>query len=235
MTYYPSCITDFQICNFCYASESCLNCNDGNSWRQCSNYCNTGCNTICITAQTFCNLGVETVVDHADVTPKTLNGCWQKDEFIFRNWTASFWNTLIKSITDAAKLGVVQNQGTPPGATQAVADPCNNTHPANSLVTAEKYNQQVARINFFNKSLSTVIGAAQVGCENADVIRGTHAMALKNGYETMKFNKNVCDVCNVPEQNRNSCNCSCTCSCACQCGCDCDCDCDCGCSSGGRS
>lgn len=226
MTYYPSCITDSQICNKCYASESCQNCTDGSGNHPCSAYCNSGCNTICISEQTFCALGVEVTIDHADVKPYP-QGCWEKDQFIFRNWTAEMWNNVLGWIDDTAKLGVEQNQGTPPGHTKVNPDPDNVTHVENSLVTAEKYNQMVAKINFFNQSLATV--------KQGDVIRGTHAMALKDGYEDKTFNQDVCDVCNVPDQNRNSCNCSCVCSCSCSCNCTCSCPCYCGCTSGGRS
>lgn len=241
-TTYPSCITDAQICNKCYASESCDTCYDGDGGNSCSAYCNSGCNTICVTAQTFCNLGVETVINHADISMFPAH-CYVKDEFIFRNWRAAMWNDVLQWQTDASKLGKIckqsQSSGGIPGCVQKVtADPENHPHPAGSLVTAKAYNNMVARINYFRQSLGTVVGVADNGI--GDVIRGTHAMAIFNGYNTMKFNTNVCDVCNVANQNRNSCNCSCDCSCDCTCDCACSCSCggcscSCGCSNSGMS
>lgn len=226
-TTYPECITDDELCSKCYASESCMNCFNGSGDHGCSAYCDSGCNTICDVAQTFCYNGVETVVDHADITKWPYN-CYVKDEFIFRNWRSAMWNERINQLTKAAGLGLVCKQsqssgGIPSSGAFTTPDPQNFPHPANSLVTADKYNKMVARINYFRKSLSTVKGAAEVGCEAADVIRGTHAMALYNGFNSMKFNTNVCDVCNAGNENRNDCNCDCDCDCTCDCDCYCNC------------
>lgn len=230
MATYPSCISASQLCTFCYASQSCTTCANRNSdGNPCANYCNSGCNTRCDTAQTFCNLGVQTINNHTDV-PNFPAGCLVKDELIFRSWTATFWNTLRTQLTNASKLGLVKKQGTIPASTAAVADPCNDVHPANSLITAEKYNQVIAMLNFFNQNLPKV--------NQFDVIRASHALALQTGYNSGTFNKDVCDVCNVGNENRNSCNCSCACSCSCTCACSCSCacpGCDCSCSNSGRS
>lgn len=236
MTYYPSCISDSEICEDCYASETCQNCYNGSGDHPCSDYCNSGCNTICDVAQTFCYNKVLTVIDHADV-PAFPDGCWVKDEFIFRNWTAKFWNDVTKYISDASELGVDTSQqdsaGTLPSFDQAVADRCNNAHPQGSLITATFYNQMCDLINFFNQNLQHVVGYFSTPADPGDVIRGAHAMALKDGYESMTFNSDVCDVCNAGNENRNKCNCSCVCSCSCACDCSCSCTCDCSCSSSG--
>lgn len=227
-TTYPACITDYQLCNDCYASQSCTNCINNNTPPTCSDYCNSGCNTICDVAQTFCYNGVLTVIDHADV-PDFMTGCWVKDEFIFRNWRAADWNKVLDNLAAAAALGFEQNQGTIPAQIKVTADPENAPHPPGSLVTAAAYNSMVDSINFFNQNLPHV----NVG----DVIRGAHALALEEGYNGMTFNDNVCDVCNAGNENRNLCNCDCDCMCDCSCDCDCDCDCpgcDCSCSNSGE-
>lgn len=227
-TTYPSCISDSEICNFCYASQTCVNCVDGSGNHPCSAYCNTGCNTKCDVAQTFCYNGVLTVIDHADV-PDFMTGCWVKDEFIFRNWRAADWNKVLDQLKDAAALGLVENQGTIPAQIKVTADPENAPHPAGSLVTAAAYNSMVDSINFFNQSLAHV----NVG----DVIRGAHALALETGYNSMTFNDSVCDVCNAGNENRNMCNCDCDCACTCSCDCTCACSCsgcDCSCSNSGE-
>lgn len=46
-TTYPSCINDTELCNFCYANQTCVNCVDGSGSHPCSAYCDSGCNTIC--------------------------------------------------------------------------------------------------------------------------------------------------------------------------------------------
>lgn len=228
---YPdNCISDAQLCNFCYGGQSCTNCTNNNTARQCSAYCNSGCNTKCDSVQSFCALGIQTVTDHESMISKAPAGCWVKNEIISFNWTASFWNGLRDQCIYAANLGVEQNQGSLASTMNAVRSPntAEGTHPPGSLITASDYNEQVRLINHFNRSLSQV--AAN------EVILGTHAQALVNGYESMRFNNDVCDVCNASAQNRFNCNCGAPCSCGCSCGCTCggcSCDCGCDCSCGG--
>lgn len=220
-TLYPTCISDGEICNLCYVDQASPDCS-----QRCQGYCISGCNTTCRSKQTFCDaFSIETVIDHADISAWPYN-CYVKDEFIFRNWRSSMWNGRLAELREAINLGVKCSQSETSGAAPCqqagttTPDPTNTPHPAGSLVTAAQYNQMVRRINYFNKSLGTVKGAAEVGCENADVIRGTHAMALYNGFNTMKFNKDVCDVCNTGSQHRTqSCNCNSTCDCYCDCNC----------------
>ena len=211
MTTYPSCITDSQLCNSCYASQSCTNCKDDNSPPSCSDYCNSGCNTTCKSAQTFCSNGVQKIVNHADV-PSFMSGCWAKDQIIYNNWKATDWNNVLKALSKAASLGKERSQGSLPSYTSASS---------NGVVTAEIYNSMVDCINFFNKSISKV--------NVNDVIRASHALALETGYNSATFNSSVCDVCNAGNENRNDCNCDCDCDCDCSCGCSCDCDCPCTC------
>ncbi len=239
MATYPSCISNSQICNNCYASQSCTNCVDGSGSHPCSAFCNSGCNTKCNSCQTFCQLSVENINNHSDV-PSYTPTCAVQDEIISKNWTAKYWNDLQTRLKKAATLGLVQTQGSIPSSTPAVQDTNLGTatsHPANSLIDAKKYNEMIAMMNFFRQSLATV---------NAeDVIKAAMAKRLNDGAAGARFNVAVCDVCNVTGQNRNDCNCSCqcscgcscncTCACQCNCSCSCNCNCSCSCSSGGRS
>ncbi len=211
MATYPSCIADSQLCSSCYASQSCLTCADGDSGNSCSAYCNSGCNTSCNSAQTFCNLGVQTIVNHSDV-PAYPGEAVSINDIIAYKWTATFWNSLRSQLQNAATLGQVQNQGSIPSSDAVATD---------YIVTAAYYNQVVAMINFFNSSVSTAA--------IEDVIYATRAEALRTGYNTAKFNTTVCDICNAGNENRNDCNCSCDCDCGCSCDCDCSCPCDCDC------
>lgn len=230
MTTYPSCISDSEICNNCYASESCTTgyyCRE--SAPDCMAYCNTDCNTVCNECQTFCELGVETVVDHADVHSWNelvslghSEGCFVKDQIIFRNWTAALWNGILMEITSNAGtkgLECAHTQSSPniPVISPGIAnpDPCNDTHIGGSLITADKYNVMADTLSWMRVNVAHV----KVG----DVIRGLqHATEIMNKYNDMQFNTDVCDVCNAEIQNRNDCNCSCDCSCGCG-GCSCSC------------
>lgn len=120
-----------------------------------------------------------------------------KDEFIFREWTSEWWNDYQDDLLTADKMGkkVSQSAGVS-FAARTTPDPTNVPHPANSLVTAQKYNEMVTALSKFSSTISKVKGAAEVGCENADVIRASHAVALKTGYNNAKFKSTVCDICN---------------------------------------
>lgn len=200
------------------------------------------CNTVCqAQKQNYCTIGHENINTHATVG-KYTEICHVKDEFIFRNWTAAWWNDYQDDLLTADKMGrhTPHNNGVS-YSERAVADPCNNNHPANSLVTAKKYNEQKAALAKFGVTIPGVKGAAEVGCEAADVIRAAHALALKTGFNNAKFDSDVCDTCNTATQftNKCTCNCSCSCSCVCPCssvgsssgctGCGCSCGCYCPC------
>lgn len=189
----------------------------------CSSYCNSVCNTVCNTVQAYCSIGVQYIRSHGDVGAHPAISCTAKDEFIFRNWTATYWNSLIDKIDTAEQVGKTVKQGAGTTATRAAADPQNVTHVANSLVTAQKYNQQAQKISRFN------VTVAQVNKD--DVIRGAQAKALVDQYNNARFNTNVCDVCNASGQTNPTCNCDCPCACSCSCGCACTCSgCSCNCS-----
>lgn len=193
----------------------------------CSAYCITDPNTVCKVSQAYCNIGHEKITSHSDVGAHPGIGCVAKDEFIFRNWTATYWNSLIDKLDTAEHMGYTQNQGPTAQGTHVTADPTNYPHPQGSLVTAKQYNFIANKLNRFNVNVGTVQGSAEVGCENATVIRGAHAAALKNQYNNATFNPNVCDQCNTSSQTNPTCNCNCSCSCSCNCGCSCGCSCPC--------
>lgn len=132
---------------------------------------------------------------------------------------------MIDKIDTAEQVGKTVKQGAGTTATRAAADPQNVTHVANSLVTAEKYNQQAQKINRFN------VTVAQVNKD--DVIRGAQAKALVDQYNNARFNTTVCDICNAGKQTNPTCNCDCPCVCSCSCGCACPCQCACACVCGG--
>lgn len=238
------------ICTVCNATtmQRIGNCNSNSA--QTSQLSCATCNTVCqATKQAYCSIDHENIEDHEDVgkyTSKTPHQCEAKDEFIFRNWTADWWNELQDSYLTADKVGKTkaQDSGVSFSDGQAKPDPTNVPHPQGSLVTAKKYNEISDAVSKFRTSLAKVKGSAEVGCENADVIRASHAVALRTSYQAAKFKTDVCDCCNTKVQwsvhCSCNCSCSCTCNCSCQCGCGCSdrssgcgCTCSCGCSAAG--
>lgn len=241
-TYYPSTATPGQtpettpFCETCNSDESVKCCTSTSSYNgadethDCDAVCNS-CQNACDTVQNYCGTAInkQTIIQHAD-THNYPSYCEAKDEFIFKNWTAERWNTIISNLQTAFILGWTQNHGSAPAMTDAVADPENSPHPANSLVTAKMYNEIAEAINkFMNTSLAKVKGVADDGI--GDVIRGSHAVLQHQNYDKAKFNTTVCDICNTAAQFTSCpCACDCTCACSCSCGCSCPCNCNCSCS-----
>lgn len=233
-TFYPSTapaclnIAAAPFCQTCNTSQN-RNCctsrtsyNGNTNEHDCSAVCNS-CQNPCNTVQSYCRLGIQSITAHAD-THAYPTYCEAKDEFIFRNWRATdVWNVIIDNLKTAYALGRLEHHGTAPTMTYAAGDPQNVTHVANSLVTAEKYNQIAAAINGF---VGTGLATVQVN----DVIRATHASNQHKEYDAAKFNTSVCDICNVSSQFTDCpCACDCDCACSCPCGCDCACNCNCSC------
>ena len=228
----PSClnIAAAPFCKKCNTSQNRDCCtsdtskNGSTNEHTCSAVCNT-CQNSCNTVQNYCgpSLGIQLIIQHAD-TGQYPAYCEQKDEFIFRNWRAKdVWNVIIDNLISAFTWGRLENHtDTNFPFEYAVPDPENSPHPANSLVTAAKYNQVAAMINAW---VGTSLPTVQVG----DVIRGTHAQLQHKNYDSAKFKTTVCDICNTSAQF-TSCPCACDCSCACSCSCGCSCSCNCNCS-----
>lgn len=214
------------VCTGCNVNNPYSNssCSGSNNYAACSSYCNSSCNTVCNTVQAYCSIGYQYIRNHGDVGAHPSIACVARDELIFRNWTAAYWNSLIDKLDTAEMVGKTKNQGWSVTAEVAVADPCNDAHPAGSLVTAGKYNQVATKINHFNQATPMV----SVG----DVIKGLHALALRTNYNNATFFTNVCDVCNTSGQTSPKCDCNCPCPCNCSCPCSCSCNCGCGCSYG---
>lgn len=201
--------------------------------------CST-CNTVCqASSQAYCVIGHELIQNHETVG-KYTEICHIKDEFIFRNWTADWWNDYQDDLLTADKMGmkVPHNKGVN-YTERAAPDPCNDTHIPNSLVTAKKYNEHVTNLSKFSVTIPSVVGVSDNGV--GDVIKAAHALALRTGFNTAKFHSRVCDVCNTAAQYTFKCTCNCACSCTCSCasssrggscsrGCGCSCSCSCGCS-----
>lgn len=223
------------FCTICNATNKHIQtgCHRGNTKTFEAAGCDT-CNTVCDVEQSYCggNAGTtQYIKDHADVGAYTMV-CEQKDEFIFRNWTAPWWNDYQDDLLTADRMGLYTAHANgvsfPNG--RAVTDPQNKgpfpyenvpfQHPAGSLVTGAKYNDLVNALAKFSSTISKVQGAAQVGCENATVIRASHARALRTGYNNAKFDTDVCDHCNTSAQKYPyGCECVSS-SCMCSCGCD---------------
>lgn len=217
MATYPSCITESQICSSCYNDQDNPGPNDckQSGGQPCSAVCNSGCNTICDSSQAFCSIGVQTVTSHADV-PGFPWGQVNKDDFIYKFWTADNWNKLIQQVKAAAELGQKQNNGINGSASTSIE--------VKQLITADVYNQVENLLESFdNASYATV--------NKNDLITAATSNNIKNSYETMKFKTSVCDICNVGNEHRTGdCNCNCNCSCNCSCSCTCPCSCSCNCS-----
>lgn len=227
----PSClnIAASGFCATCNTSQDRSCCtstgsqNSGPNAHACASICNS-CQNVCNSPQNYCAIGRQKITSHADTKPFPTF-CMVTNEIIIKNWTAVNWNTIIANLQTAYGLGRLKNQGNAPKMTDVVGSPPPQSisqHPANSLVTAEKYNEIVAALKgFVGTSLSTV--------NVEDVIKGTHAKAQETNYNGANFSTSVCDICNSSPQF-TSCPCSCDCSCACDCSCGCSCPCNCNCS-----
>lgn len=199
-------------------------CNKGQS---CANYCNVAANNNCDSkAQTFCNLGVQYIKDHADVGAYPIDEI-QKDDIIYQKWTASKWNSLVNKLDTASGLGVTSSHGG--------AGPSVGTISQDDIITANLYNTIEAKIAKFNTSYNTVTGGP-----DGTIISATVANAMRTGYNNATFNSSVCDICNTTaRQTPGTCSCNCTscsacsscpscpsCSCSCSCNCtSCACNC----------
>lgn len=234
MTYYPS--ND--------PHSQCTNCNKGldmgsgtsgsdGSWSSsassgecnaaqtdCSLYCNVAANNNCDSlAQTFCNLGVQYIKNHADVGAYPIDKI-SKDDIIYYKWTASKWNSLIEKLNTAGKLGLTRSQGG--------SGPSIGTISENDIITANLYNKVEEKIACFNTSYPQVSGGP-----TGTVITATIANAMRTGYNNATFNSSVCDICNTTaRQTPGSCTCNCptcsscpTCSTCPSCSCNCSCNC----------
>ena len=211
-------------CGNVNASPFCTNCNTNQSASSCkmSDPC-PACNTKCTSCQAYCQLGIQLIQNHGTVSDYVDPGCMVKDEFIFRNWTADYWNTLQDMLLTADKMGESSPHAGgvsfPNG--RAVPDPENAPHPQGSLVTAAKYNDVAAALGIFSSNIDTVV-------KDDDVIRGAHALAISSAYKSAKFKTTVCDICNGGGYQHAACSCNSACNCYCSCSCGCSC------SSGGR-
>lgn len=189
----------------------------------CSAYCNSSCNTICNSSQAYCSIGRQSITSHGDIgSAPQPGGSTATDQLIHKAWTAQYWNSLIDKLNAAEGLGRQSRQGSSGSATKVSADPTNSTHPSNSLITAEKYNQIRQKFAGFSASYPAV--------NAGDVIKSSHAEAMKTAFQRARFKTSVCDICNAGMQHAGSCGCNCSCSCDCNCGCSCPCDCSCDCS-----
>lgn len=214
-------------CQNVNAKPFCTNCNTNQGAPSCRQVdpC-PACNTVCTGCQSYCQLGYQLIQNHGTVNEYRDPACMQKDEFIFRNWTADYWNTLQRMLLTADVMGEKQPQNGgvsfPNG--PAAPDPKNETHIENSLITAKKYNDVAIALGKFSSSVSQVIGVSDN--DIGDVIKGDHAKALSKAYKAAVFKNNVCDICNGGGYQHASCSCNSACQCYCSCYCSC--------SSGGR-
>ena len=219
-TYYPSCLSQSEYCELCNTAQdpgsACTSSSSSNSSENksdCSAYCDSGCNSECNTAQTVCIVHNQFIKNHADVGAYNGSTSIQKDDFIHEKWTADYWNTLIKKLNTAEKVGRLSSHGSGGSVTAGIGAP--------NFQTAELYNQVNAKICNFNTSYP------QVNVD--DLITATIANAIGTAYNNATFNSSVCDMCNTDQTMRGGCGCNCSCSCSCNCGCNCDCGPSCSC------
>ena len=220
------------ICNKCNTAQNPNNActstsstNNVSNEKACSYYCNTGCNTTCVSIQNLCkvnqyikkyvgNFPISSIKGHA-------NSKKPGEEDIIKNkWTAYNWNLAISQLEEAEKIGGLETQGTGPKA---------NTVSTNEVIKATTFNELRNKIYHFvvddDISCSIVKGLStdnKLKLEEADIITAAKANALRDAYQNAKFNTSVCDICNAAgNQNSEnaSCGCNCTCACSCSCGC----------------
>lgn len=159
-------------------------------------------------------MGIQYISTHGDVGPFSGFGV-ATDNLIFKKWTASKWNELQKLYETANSLGLKSSQNGNFSFTRAQADPCNNLHPANSLITAEKYNQFSSAAKAFSAIIPTVSGVTDTN--PGTVIEKKHSDALETGFSNSKFKTSVCDICNVGTQHNCGYNCQCNYNCSYNC------------------
>lgn len=215
---YPECITDAQICSFCYTAQDPGSCADGvDNASPCAAYCDgNACNTSCLTSQSYCGTNRQYIKNHKDVG--AYPGSTVAANTLIRDaWTTTYWNSLIDKLTTAAEVGVhMKSNGTAPTGYTSIA--------SNEPFTAALYNSIAISLNSFNTNVPLVT-------KDSTVISAAIANALQTAYNNATFSTSTCDVCNVGNESvSGTCGCNCSCSCSCPCDCDCDCDCDCPCS-----
>ena len=190
-------------CDSCYNGESCSDRDNGG----CS-----GCNVCDYSCQTICEVGYQLIKSHPNVGDFPWKEVKPKIDFIKDVITAVNWNSLIKKLEEAEKVGEKSSQGSKGSATQVQS---------NGVFYANNYNE-------IQQKLSGFEDAAFDPVVKNDLITAARINAIRNAYLNAKFKNSVCDVCNSGE-NSCSCNCACSCDCACDCPCPCSCDCSCDC------
>lgn len=208
------------ICNKCNTAQnpadactSTTSTNSSNNKKDCSYYCNTGCNTTCVSIQNLCAVNSQYIKSYVGNFPiSSIKGYadsgYGNEDIIEDKWAATNWNSAISQLKEAENIGGLVTQGTGPSA---------NTVSSGEVVKATTFNNLRNKIYHFvvNTSCSTVQA-------DVDVITAAKANALRSAYQDAKFNTSVCDICNAAgNQNSGnaSCGCNCTCACSCSCGC----------------
>jgi hypothetical protein len=208
--FYPGKTID-DICVTCYTGQA--SCTKSQGCQTQAAPCASNCNTKCLTAQTYCNIGYQSISSHGDVG--SFSGFKAPEKgLIFKSWTAEKWNLLQKKFEAAMDVGQKVSQGVEVSFTRAAADPDNKDHPDNSLITADKYNEFVAAINGFGGKLDEVVA-------KKTPIMLSHSTDLDNGFTNAKFKTTVCDLCNAGKQYSCTYNCSCNYQCSCNHHCSC--------------
>ena len=216
------------ICNKCNtiqnsadACTSSSSTNNRSNKKGCSYYCNTGCNTTCVSIQNLCSVNSQYIKSYVGNFPiSSIKGYadsgYGKEDIIKNKWTADNWNLAISQLEKAENIGGLVTQGAGPSA---------NTVSPNEVIKATTFNNLRNKIYHFvvGTSCSTVKGLSTNNQPSeADVITAAKANALRSAYQNAKFNTSVCDICNAAgNQNSGnaSCGCNCTCACSCSCGC----------------
>ena len=189
-------------CDRCYNGESCSNKKTGG----CSgkNVCNPTCQTVC---ETEGQLIKNVIGPYPGKDKEIISG----EDIIADIWSVDFFTKLNDQLKQAEKKGTSKKQGS--------TGSFNNPKP-NDIITAEFYNNVQQKLSGFNVNYSKV--------NVNDLITAARANAIRNAYNSAKFNSSTCETCNTGE---NDCSCNCPCSCSCSCSCSCGCQCQCSCSS----
>lgn len=200
--------------------RGCVRCNTvqdpgNNSGKEysCYTYCDTPtCNSDCETAQSFCAVGYQLITQHPDVGDDyPMEKAIQNKTYIDELWTVENFKKLITWLNGAEEAGLTKKQGV----SHNVDIPISGTD-----ITADFYNDIRQKIMNFN-----VTDENYPSVKPGDNITAKRANAIKEAYESAKFNTNVCDICNTAEYYHPGCGCNCSCSCSCGCSCNCGCPC----------
>lgn len=245
---YPSVSFVANSCSACYYSEveKKSTCKTGEEEETCKISCYTG--NYCHGGMGYCKQNQYVTARYEFPAFETFgNYCLDKDEFIYKSWTAELWNKyhtalhrgedftggkgyLIDAAFSAAGYkNTVGSHGNGSSIKYNNANISKEQVIKGNPIKADNYNALIQRLQLYSfdnqqeqiseGKTEQILPPQQV--KKDDLITKYKAMVLKDGYQKAKFSPSLCDFCISGAQT--FCGCACSCPCSCSCGCSCDC------------